>query len=381
MKILQVTPAYPPSAHGGISTHVGLLAKGMVGRGNEVSVATTNRYDSKHVMSFSGWREMDGVSVFYAKAYWPGRYFFAPGIFSVIRDSIEAFDVLHIHDTRTFVGLAASVLAERSPTPYVLTCHGSLSPSVGSTKLKILHDHLIGKGLVRRASRVIALSPAEKQEFLEFGIPEAKIVIVPNAIPLKPDQGAGAADSAEIDSRRRNVVLYLGRLHRIKGVDRLIDAFAIVEQRNRDCRLLIVGQDYGAKTELARRVMRHGLTGKVTFPGPMYGTEKEHLLRNADVLVVPSYRETFPLVVLEAFAVGLPVIVTEGCGISGELERNQAALVVSSTAEMARAIERCLTDTLLVNQLRNDALRLLKSEYNWDRALSRVATIYREVAG
>src|SRR3989442_7440858 len=319
IKSLQVRPAYPPSAHGGISTHVGLLAKGMVGRGNDVSVATTNRYDSKQVMSFSGRREMEGVSIFYAKAYWPGRYFFAPGIFSVIRDSIKMFDVLHIHDTRTFVGLTASVLAKRSPTPYVLTCHGSLSPSVGSTRLKLLHGHFIGKGLVKRASRVIALSPAEKQEFLEFGIPEAKIAIVPNAIPLKPYQGEGAAYRDEIHSRQRNVVLYLGRIHRIKGVDRLIDAFALVEQRNRDCRLLIVGQDYGAKAELARRVMRLGLTGKVTFPGPKYGTEKEHVLKNADVLVVPSYKETFPLVVLEAFAVGLPVIVTDGCGISAEL--------------------------------------------------------------
>ena len=381
MKILQVTPAYPPSAHGGISTHVGLLAKGMVGRGNDVSVATTNRYDSKQVMSFSGWREMDGVSVFYAKAYWPGRYFFAPGIFSVIRDSIRTFDVLHIHDTRTFVGLTASMLAKRSPTPYVLTCHGSLSPSVGSTELKLLHDHLIGKGLVRRASRVIALSPAEKQEFLEFGIPQDKITIVPNAIPLRLDHRIGAAQNGDYHPNQRNVVLYLGRIHRIKGVDRLIDAFALVERRNKDCRLLVVGQDYGAKAELSRRVMRHGLTGKVAFPGPKYGTEKEQLLRNADVLVVPSYRETFPLVVLEAFAAGLPVIVTDGCGISAELERNRAALVVSSTAEMATAIERCLTDGRLANQLRNDALHLMKSEYNWDQALSQVAMIYREVAG
>src|SRR2546422_1940882 len=190
MRILQVTPAYPPSAHGGISTHVGLLSKGLVERGHVVSVATTNRYDSKRVMSFSGWREMDGVSVFYAKAYWPGRYFLAPGIVSVIKDRIARCDVLHVHDTRTFVGLAASMLAERSTIPYVLTCHGSLSPSVGSTKLKVLHDHLVGKGLVRRASRVIALSAAERKEFLEFGIPAEKIVIVPNALPLDKDQPA-----------------------------------------------------------------------------------------------------------------------------------------------------------------------------------------------
>src|SRR3989442_4713875 len=315
MKILQVTPAYPPSAHGGISTHVGLLAKGMVGRGNEVSVTTTNRYDSKQVMSFSGRREMDGVSVFYAKAYWPGRYFFAPREFSVIKDSIKMFDDLHIHDSRTFVGLTASVLAKRSPTPYVLTCHGSLSPSVGSTRLKLLHGHFIGKALVSRASRVIALSPAEKQEFLEFGIPQDKITIVPNAIPLRLDHRIGAAQNGDYHPNQRNVVLYLGRIHRIKGVDRLIDAFALVERRNKDCRLLVVGQDYGAKAELSRRVMRHGLTGKVAFPGPKYGTEKEQLLRNADVLVVPSYRETFPLVVLEAFAAGVSLLVTEGLGI------------------------------------------------------------------
>src|SRR5439155_11555985 len=121
--------------------------------------------------------------------------------------------------------------------------------------------------------------------------------------------------------------------HAIKGIGRLIEAFALVQQRHTDCRLLVVGQDYGARKTLVKQVSHLGLDGSVEFLGPKYGTDKDQLLRTADALVLPSYKETFPLVILEAFAAGLPVVATDGCGIADYLQVNGAALIASSTVE------------------------------------------------
>ena len=381
MRILQVTPAFPPSAHGGISTHVGLLSRGLVSLGHDVSVATTNRYDSKHVMPFSGLRQVDGVQVYYARAYWPGRYFFAPQVVRKIRDWASEANVVHVHDTRTFVGLAAYFIAKDQPISYVLTCHGSLSTEIGSAPMKKLHDRLIGKGLVKRASWIIALNEQERSDIVEFGIPPGKVVIVPNAIPLAAITTSEPPPQPEAHVEKSKTILYLGRIHPIKGIGRLINAFGLVEQQHKDCRLLVVGQDHGAQRSLMRQVSNRGLGGKVEFPGPKYGIEKDQLLRSADVLVLPSFRETFPLVVLEAFAADLPVVATDGCGIACELQRSEAALIVSSTVEMAAAIERCLYDPSLARQLRNNGRRLLKTSYNWDRALAKISSLYEDVAG
>src|SRR6266568_2111849 len=353
MRILQVTPAYPPSAFGGMSTHVGLLSTELSARGHDVWVATTNGYDFKHAMPFSGSRRLSGVSVYYAKSYRPRRYFFAPEIFLKLTEWIPTFDVIHVHDPRSFVALAAYVVARKSTVPYVVTCHGSINARIGNTLLKELHDHIVGKGLVKSAARAIPFEP-------KGGFDEAQV-----------HKGVGRGTE--------RTVLYLGRIHPIKGIDRLIDAFAAVVAQNEKCRLIVVGQDYGAQRGLERRVKDHGLNGKVSFPGPKYGDEKDEIFRQADVFVLPSYVETFPLVVLEALAAGIPVVATEACGISDELRINEAALIVDSTDEMTQAIESCLYEPLLVERLRANGFRLLETTYNWKRVIDRVSEIYQQV--
>ena len=372
-----VTPSFPPSALGGVSTHVDLIAKGLTENGHKVSVATTNRFDHRRVMNFSGLREFEGLQVYYAKARWPGRYFLAPKVMRVLRMWIPTFDVVHVHDTRTFVGLAAYLVARDVEIPYVLTPHGSVSIHIGDTTLKTLHDRILGKGLVLNASRVIAVSSKEVQDLVRFGIPSGRITLVPNALPfdegLLQERFAPRGDG----HHHRRTVLFLGRLHPIKGIDRLITAFGLVHRRNEAVRLVIVGEDFGARTGLNQLVRQLSLEGAVEFRGPASGLEKRQLLFDADVLVLPSYSEVFGLVILEAFAASLPVVVTSGCSIADDLERARAALIVESVPEMAEAIERCLRDEELANALRAGGIALLRTTYNWQGALARLEQVYR----
>ena len=379
MRILQVTPAFPPSGYGGVSAHVGSLASGLARHGHDIWVATTNRYDVSRVMAFAGPREFDGVRVYYAKAHWPSRYFFAPKVLGILERWIEHSDVVHVHDTRTFLGLAAYLTAKQSRVPFVVTCHGSLNRRTGSTLLKELHDHVVGKGLVTSAARVIALNEAELSDMLDFGVPQEKIVVIPNAIPFAEGRIPQTRGKPEGQTLRIKTILYLGRIHPIKGIDRLIDAFALIAARRSDCQLMVVGQNYGAQKGLVRKVREHGLQRRVMFPGAVYGEEKARLLETADVLVLPSYADTFPLVVLEAFSARVPVVLSTTCGIARDLEKNNAALLGSSVSEFAEAIELCLYDDSTAERLRRNGLHLLETKYNWQHTLSQLETIYDEV--
>jgi glycosyltransferase involved in cell wall biosynthesis len=378
MKILQVTPSFPPSTLGGVSTHVDLISRGLTSRGHSVSVATTNRLDLKHVMAASGIRETGGLRVYYAKAHWPGRYFLAPGILRVLEQWIPEFDIIHVHDTRTFVGLAAYMLTRRLSVPYVLTCHGSLSVKVGDTVSKVLHDRVLGKGLVKNASRVIAVSAMEVRDFAAFGIPPERILVIPNSLPLDETVLYNRPSSRNTRNGTEQTVLFLGRIHPIKGIDRLIEAFGLVRQRNTTARLLIVGQDYGARDSLKKIARRLNLQDVVEFRGPASGPDKKALLENADVLVLPSRSEVFGLVILEAFASRLPVIATDGCSIAADLERAHAGLIVSSVGEMADAIEHCLSDRDLANSLTEGGLRLLRTTYDWQAVMAKLEEAYSQ---
>ena len=376
MRILQVTPAFPPSALGGVSTHVDLISRELVERGHTVWVATTNRYDTRTVMPFSGLRETNKLRVYYAASYWPGRYFFAPRILVVLRNWIPTFDVVHVHDARTFVGLASYLFARHSSVPYVLSCHGSLSLQVGDTFLKRAHDGLVGRGLAENASALVAVSEKEARDITAFGIPPDRISIIPNTVQIEEPEALHKRARPPLSNKSVKTVLYLGRVHPIKGLDRLVEAFEIVHKRVKETRLLIVGQDYGARVRLEAMVKKLGLTESVEFRPPVQGAQKSELLRDASLLVLPSYNEIFGLVILEAFAAELPVVTTVGCSIAPDLEEAGAGLVVSSAPEMAVAIERCLTDRSLADGLRQGGLSLLRSKYNWQSAFTKLEGVY-----
>ena len=380
MKIVQVTPAFPPSALGGVSHHAELISGGLVSRGHTVRVATTNRYDFRQVMSFWGFKNRNGLQIYYAKAHWPGQYFFAPDIAKVLSAWIPRAEIVHIHLTRTFVGVVAQAIARNAGVPYVLTCHGSLNPKVGNTTLKMLHDVLVGRGLAENAARIIAVSEKERDGIVKLGIERSRVVVVPNAVPPSANYEQSQPAERPSPSYQGRRVLYLGRVHGLKGIDRLIRAFALLGSDSTGVELAIAGQDFGAVRKLAKEAEKLGISNQVRFLGPAFGEEKQALLRNSGVLVLPSRYEVFGLVILEGLAAGIPLVVTRECGMSEELDAAGAALVVSSTEEMARAMRLCLEDQDLRIRLRTNGFRFLNSQYNWNEALDRLIAVYSEIA-
>ena len=125
------------------------------------------------------------------------------------------------------------------------------------------------------------------------------------------------------------VVLFLGRLHRIKRLDLLADAFAVLRETHPEAHLVLGGPDeQGLAPELVRRLTAHA--GFVHFTGDVHGAEKWALLKDADVTVQCSDSESFGLAVVESLATGVPVVVTRTCPWR-EVETNGCGLWVEQT--------------------------------------------------
>ncbi len=350
-------------------------------RGHQVTVLTTDLKTPQEHLGYSGQHFYEGIPVVYLPSLWARGFFLSPGALPEVLRQLADIELVHIHDTRTSLSWAASRTAMDRGVPYVLTCHGSVNPGIGNWFLKHFHDTIIGKRTVTGASRIIATTKREFRDIENFGVLRRKIDVVPNAVPLYT--GNGAKDT-EIRAKfgipdNHKLVLFLGRIHPIKGLDRLIEAFHKVSSNSPLCTLMIAGPDRGASRALKLRVAELGLNKRVVFAGPIFGPDRNEVFSAADVFVLPSLYESFGMTVLEAMATPVPVVTTKACGIADELERFRAALVVSDTDELAEALTRCLNDPRLCGQLMRNATLLLESEYNLEKSVSRLESIYEKV--
>jgi glycosyltransferase involved in cell wall biosynthesis len=314
------------------------------------------------------------------------KLFVTPALPARAQKEVKEFDIVHLHEFRTLQNAAAARAAREHGVPYVLQAHGSV-PRVGSWKtLKLLYDAVYGYKLLRGASRAIALTKAEAGHYKQMGVPEEKIAIIPNGIDLSeysdlPPKGAFKERFNVPEDKR--IVLYIGRIHWIKGVDILVRAYALLAKQPsfKDAILVVAGPDDGYLGRVKSLVRELGISGSVLFTGPLYGRDKLSAYVDAEFVVLPSRYETFPNVVLEAYACAKPVI-------ASNVEAMPDIVLHGETGLLFRAGDERELATLLLHLLENpgeiirmgqNAQRFVKDTLSMDKIIVRLEKIYYEI--
>jgi len=246
-------------------------------------------------------------------------------------------------------------------------------------RLKQVYDSFWGYKLLRDASKVIAITKTEVKQYKSMGISEDKIGIVPNGIDLSEFEnlpGKGEFRRQYGINGNQKIILYLGRIHRIKSPDLLAEAFTCLSKDFSDAKLAIVGPDDGYLPFLKELVADLEIADKVLFAGPLYGQEKLKAYVDADVYVLPSFYEIFGITVLEALACGTPVIVTDRCGIADAID-GQAGLVVPYNKEqLQHALLRMLGDDRMRLEFSEKGKLLVRQKFNWEKIAGQVEIVY-----
>lgn len=389
MKILQIIPYfYPAWSYGGAPRNTYGLCKELVKRGHEVTVFTTDVLDARNRIKET--REIvDGIEIrrfrnLNHSVAFHHRIFLSLGMISEVRDNLKKFDIVHLNEYRTLQNLLAHHYAQKYDVPYVVQARGSLVNVIAKRKLKSLFDVLGGHTLLQDASRLIAVAPLEVKQYKSRGVSEEKIDIVSNGIDLDeykdlPPRGIfrqkyGLKENIQI-------ILFLGRVHKIKGVDLLISAFADLAGDFDDARLVVAGPDDGYLPTLKNLVAELRLEQKVLFTGPLFGEQKLNAYVDADVYALTSSNEVFGVSVLEALACGTPVVVTDCCGIA-DIIRDKVGLVVPyETAPLKEALCQLLEDDKKRQQYGRDGKALVRGKYGWGAIAERMDRVYERCVG
>jgi len=359
------------------------LSKELVKKGHGVTVYTTDAFKAKNRIR-EGEEVIDGIKVRRFKnlsntiAY-NHNIFLSPGILLGAKRRLKSFDIIHMHEYRTIQNIIVHRYAMKYGIPYVLQAHGSLPRIMSKKRLKQVYDNLWGCKLLKDASRVIAVTKTEVEQYRNMGISEDKVEIIPNGVDLSefeslPERGEFRRKYGLGDDQR--IILFLGRIHKIKGLDLLVKAFADLSKPLNDIKLVIVGPDEGYLPSLKTLVADLEISDKVLFTGPLYGQEKLNAYVDADVYVLPSYYETFPLTVLEACACGTPVILTDRCGIAGTIDGQAGLVVPYDEGKLLNSLKYMLNNDKARQDFSNNGRSLVQQQFSWEKIAEQVEELY-----
>jgi len=385
MKILQVIPVFSPS-FGGPVTVVRSLSKELAKR-HEVEVYTTTALDLKHDFETKK-EEVDGFKIHYFSrtlkplcySYIFGQLNISLDMMKAVKYNIQKFDVIHLHSWQQFPDMLVNHYACKYNVPYITQAHGSI-PKIGKKYRKFIYNLTFGYKILDGASKVIALSKIEAEQYVNMGVPKEKIAIIPNGISLSkyvelPPKGLFKKKFKIPEDKK--IILYLGRLHKTKGIDFLIRAYACLknEMKCKDTILLIAGPDDGYLNDAKALANSLGVYNSVIFTGFISSEYKLMALVDAEVFVTPSFFG-FPVTFLESCAVGVPLVTTSLGDTLEWIHGNVGYVAQPTVRDLAEAINNIISDYELRRRFSNNCTEIVKT-FSIERVVERLEKVYEE---
>ena len=279
--------------------------------------------------------------------------------------------------------------------PYIIRPAGSLDPicltkpyerswaSLSSNIKKWIYLKTLGRMELHHASALHFTSQAEME-----GASPLRLAAPGFVVPLGVDLEQIEVEEQSTPFRERypqfggkKIVLFLSRLDPIKGLDLLIPAVGSLSERRKDFAFVLAGDGTPAyKEELDMLIKRHGLEERTIFLGFVEGNAKWSLLRNADILVLPSYHENFGLAVLEAMAAALPVVISKEVNIRYEVDQAGAGLVTGlDPRELAHVLEKLLANDNIREEMGHKGALLVRERFRWEKVTRDLVQVYEMI--
>ena len=261
-----------------------------------------------------------------------------------------------------------------------LTTHPDLTSNLTKRILVKLQKPLISY-IINTATRISVPNEYEKKIFLEF-CPESKITVIPNGINLDilNIEGIDFKKKYDINS---DFVLFLGRFHKIKGLDILIESINILKNKiqNKNIKFVIMGVDFGFESEMVEIIKKNKLGDVIKI---IKNPPREDVIaayRASKFLVYPSRWELSPLTPLEAFAFKKTVISTNVHGIPSTIQHNQNCILIDSDDPnmLSKSILELLDDEKKCEKLGNSGYELVLEKCNSKVMVKNTLAMYEQI--
>ncbi len=368
MKIIQVIPAISEEASGP-SYSVLRLSELLLAQGQALTLAALD------------WSPIPSPPSFlktFPLGFGPRRLGISPQMKYWLDRQVASnnVDILHNHGMWQMNSVYPGWAAKKGHTNLVVSPRGAFSKWAmqhGSVMKKLFWP-ILQNPAFEVASCFHATAFAEYQDIRRLGFHQP-VAIIPNGIDI-PSLAPKKANA-------HRTLLFLGRLHPVKGLDMLLPAWQAVQDLFPDWHLRIVGSDVGyyGKSgyleELQQLVRKLGLK-RIEFLGGLYGIEKTQAYHDADLYILPSYSENFGLTVAEALAAGTPAIVTTGAPWSGLVSKEAGWWIEAGIDSLITCLQNALgTTPERLEEMWERGRDWMQSEFSWTHIAMQMADTYQ----
>jgi|SRR5687767_7490131 len=374
MKVLHVAPSIEQS-YGGPTRSLAAYLSASVKAGLEAHVAAPQSVPADlNYLEHAG-----AASVITFESSGRGGLARSPSLVKWLDTRAKVFDVVHVHGLFNFISSMSSRSAVATESALVIRPFGTLSRYTFTHRrglLKRAWFRTLEKPSLLGASGIHFTTIMERDEASWHGLPLAEKSHV--VAPAYVHDGAAGHPAAPAE---RDTVLFLGRLHPIKNLEALLDAWPSVQRAHPLMRLVIAGsgEDSYERT-LHARAHANGVSGSVSFAGFLPARQRELALSKAALFVLPSFHENFGMAALEAIAAGVPVVFSPHVQLGDFVTENNLGVVTDgSPAQLAKAISESLSDRELRERVAVRGRGIVEESYSSETIGSKLRTMYLAV--
>ena len=304
-----------------------------------------------------------GIKVTALRKYGPYNMHFSFNFLSYWK-AVKAADYISLQGVWMLNCLLVALFATVLRKPFYFAIRGEFNDpeSLGSVDKRLIKP--IVKILFNKADFIQVLNPREVNPLNAYGVKVA-IKIIPNGI--ESPNGLGQV-------LRKKSVLYIGRIHPMKGLHELIDAWSKAELKGWS--LIIAGDGEEAhKEEILKKA---SLQKSIEYVGPVRGAFKEDLLRESMWFALPSFMEGMPMAVLEAMSYGLPVLISEECNLPLVFTSDAGIKVDPDTESIYRGLKTIESlDSDIYNKFTLRAKKLVEEHFKWENAVNQLEKSFK----
>ena len=372
MKILNVIMSLDRVTGGGSVERTFQMSRSLVKAGEECSILTTDVGVTPERI-----KELEGVTIV-ALACLSQRFYVPKFRYKEIEELVRSADIIHLMNHWTFLNALVYFIAQRHKKPYVVCPAGVLLIYGRSRVIKALYNWLVGRRLIRNATKHIAITADEIAQFRTYGVQEDSVTIIPNGIDPEEYKDDRVDDfRTKYRLGRAPLILFMGRLNAAKGPDLLLRAFCNVREQLAPYHLVFAGPDEDMSTALRAIVAEYDVADRVHFLGYVGGVDKSRAYYAADLLVIPSRREAMSIVVLEAGISGTPVLMTDQCGFNEMAETGGGMIVPASVGGLEKGLVDMLSDRDNL-KIKGEKLKAFVSKrFLWDTIIDKYVQLYK----
>jgi len=315
------------------------------------------------------------------------NYAYASRLRPWLRANASQYDALIVDGIWQYHSYAVWRELHDTTNPYYVFPHGMLGPWFKKTyPLKHLKKWAYWPWadyrVLRDAKRV--LFTCERERLLardSFSLYRADEAVVGLGVSEPPRTCDPRSEAPQSLAETRRIVLFLGRIHYIKGCDILLEAFAQVALRDSQLHLVFAGPDQvGLQARLRERAVELGIEDRISWLGMLDGDKKWETIESSEVLCLPSHHESFGMAVVEAMACAKPVLISDKVNICEEVAADHAGFVDQDTVDGTRRnLERWLSmDSAGYRAMSEQAKQCFRSRFNATHAARRLVEIIEQ---